>query len=364
MSDDGLHSIQLSDADEPKSRRRSNLTKALISLGVLLLVLVGGGFTAAYLASEHIGNSVRRIPNAFGDIPETSRPVRPTTGHAAKAMNILLAGSDLRASGQTTGKDATNSTEWESGGQRTDAIMLVHIAGDRKSAYVMSIPRDSWVTIPGYGKNKINAAYSYGGPSLFIRTIEKLTNVHIDHLAFIDWDGFESLTNALGGVDLTLDTQVRGVSGATYGPGTVHLDGKAALDYVRERHSVPGGDFGRQKRQQNFLRAVMHKMLSQGTLKNPLKLTKALDAIANNLSVDDTFTTGDMRGLALSLRNIRSNDVTFLSVPNAGTGMEGSQSVVYLDAKKCDKLWKAIRSDDVGHYIAANGADTLGTDVR
>jgi len=364
MSDDGLHSIELSDADEPKTRRRSNLFKVLVSLAVLALILVGGGAGAAYFASQHIGNSVKRIPNAFTDIPAKTRPTKATTGHAAKAMNILLAGSDLRASGHTTGKDAKISTEWEQGGQRTDAIMLVHISGDRKSAYVMSIPRDSWVSIPGYGKNKINAAYSFGGPSLFIRTIEKLTDVHIDHLAFIDWDGFKSLTDALGGVDLTLDSRVQGVSGKTYGPGKVHMNGTDALDYVRERHTVPGGDFGRQKRQQNFLRAVMHKLLSQGTLKNPIKLTKALNAIADNLSVDDTFSTGDMRSLALSMRNIRSSNVTFMSVPNAGTGTEGSQSVVYLDTKKCDRLWKAINADDIAHYIEVNGADTLGHDVR
>ena len=178
--------------------------------------------------------------------------------------------------------------------------MIVHLSGDRKSAAVMSIPRDSWVEIPGRGMNKINAAYSFGGPKLFVATVEKLTNIRIDHLAFIDWDGFIGLTDALGGVDITLADSVQGaLRQDASGQVRTHFNGVEALDFVRERYTVPGGDFGRQKRQQAFLRALMTKMMDAGSLKNPLKLVKVLDAITRNLSVDAGFTTGEMRGIGL-----------------------------------------------------------------
>jgi len=348
----------------PKRRghRGRNVLLGFLTLVLVLVLSVGAG---AYYLNSRLDTNVNRIPDAFASIPASTRPSKaPVVAGKSEPLNILLGGSDLRSGDQTTGNDATAPKAWEASGQRTDAIMLIHISADRKTIDVMSIPRDSWVSIPGHGKNKINAAYSLGGPSLYIQTIEQVTGVRIDHLAFIDWDGFTALTDAVGGIDLTFDKAVRGASGTMYGPGVVHLNGTQALDYVRERKSLPGGDFDRQKRQQNFLRAVMKKTLSQGTLGNPITLTKALDAVTNNLSVDDQFTTSEMRDLALSLRSIRSSDVTFMSVPNDGTGMEGSQSVVYLDARRSALLFAAVKKDQVPEYLEEYGGDTLAAQVN
>jgi LCP family protein required for cell wall assembly len=349
----------------PPKRRGHGRRNVLLGFLTLILVLVLGTGAGAYYLNSRLDKNVSRIPDAFAKVPASTRPTKVAVAAGkAEPIDILLGGSDLRSSDQTTGKDASASKAWEASGQRTDAIMLIHIAGDRKTIDVMSIPRDSWVSIPGHGKNKINAAYSFGGPSLYIQTIEQVTGVRIDHLAFIDWDGFKALTDAVGGIDLTFDKTVKGASGTTFGPGKVHLNGTQALDYVRERKSLPGGDFDRQKRQQNFLRAVMSKTLSQGTLSNPIRLTKALDAATNNLSVDDQFTTSQMRDLALSLRSIRSSNVTFLSVPNGGTGTEGGQSVVYLDTRRCALLFAAVKKDQMPAYLAEYGGDTLGTKVN
>src|SRR5690606_11587247 len=135
------------------------------------------------------------------------------------AINILLAGSDARTDGRgTTG--AGKGDAWKRGGQRSDTIMILHITGDRKSAYLISVPRDSWVNIPGRGMNKINAAYSFGGPPLYIQTIEELTGLRMDHLAVIDWTGFQALTDALGGVEMTFKTDTRFASGKYYEAGT------------------------------------------------------------------------------------------------------------------------------------------------
>jgi LCP family protein required for cell wall assembly len=372
-SDSGRHPIfgdsddDANDADPapaPHKRPGHRGRKILLGFLTLVLVLVIAGGASAYYLNSRIDKNVERIPDAFAEIPASTRPTKaPVAKGKEEPVNILVGGSDLRSGDQTTGNAADAPKAWESSGQRTDAIMLVHISGDRKTVDVMSIPRDSWVSIPGHGKNKVNAAYSLGGPSLYIQTIEQVTGVRMDHLAFIDWDGFKALTDAVGGIDLTFDKAVHGVE-KTYGPGTVHMNGTDALDYVRERKSLPGGDFDRQKRQQNFLRAVMKKTLSQGTLSNPITLTKVLNAATDNLSVDDEFSTGQIRDLALSLRSIRSSNVTFLSVPNDGTGMEGDQSVVYLDARRCALLFAAVKNDKVAEYLKEYGGDTLAAQVN
>jgi len=349
------------DAEEAQKPRRGRLRRVLIILSSLLVVLAlvaGGG--ALYLNQRFTGQIGTLADDPF-DVPATTRPEKVTTGKGATAMNILLAGSDANNDEQTTGAGAGSA--WERTGQRTDSIMIVHLSGDRKSAAVMSIPRDSWVDIPGRGMNKINAAYSFGGPKLFVATVEKLTNIHIDHLAFVDWNGFMSLTDALGGVDIAVAGSVQGVTGKSYGPGVTHFNGEDALDFVRERKSVPGGDFGRQKRQQAFLRALMTKMMDSGSLKNPVKLVRVLDALTNNLSVDAGLTGGKMRGIGGDVTGLKRQDVTFMSVPNAGTDMMSGQSVVLLDKSKCAQLWKAVRDDDIGKYLEIYGADTLAGSV-
>ncbi|GAA2756010.1 LCP family protein [Actinopolymorpha rutila] len=373
-TDEGLRSIRLrEEEDGPRGRsaghrrRRSSRTKTTLLILLSLVLILGGGIAlTGYLLSEKFGNQVSRLP-AFSQLPEATRPKKPAKGApGANAMNILLAGSDARtddAAGGTTGAGKGNA--WERRGQRSDTIMVLHITGDRKAAYLISIPRDSWVEIPGHRPNKINAAYSFGGPPLYIQTVEKLTGLRIDHLAVIDWTGFKALTDALGGVQVSFQQETRFASGKMYPAGQHTLSGEEALDYVRERHHLRNGDFGRMQRQQNFLRALMRQTMSDGTLTNPLKLGRALDAITHNLSVDEEFSTGQMRSLALEMKDLRQSNVTFMTAPYKGTGMEGSQSVVYLDKAKDDTLWKAIRDDKVGDWLKAHGQDeVLGERVR
>jgi LCP family protein required for cell wall assembly len=369
-ADDELRSINLREDDDARGprgsrRKKGNRTKTvLLILLSLVLMLSGGLVLTGYMLSEKFGNQIDRF-SAFSQLPEKLRPKKPT-GAGANAVNILLAGSDARTSDDsgTTGKGKGDA--WKSGGQRSDTIMILHITGDRKAAYLISLPRDSWVEIPGRGINKINAAYSFGGPPLYIQTVEKLTGLRIDHLAVIDWAGFKALTDALGGVEMTFDDDTRFASGKYYNAGTHTLSGEEALDYVRERKTLQRGDFDRMARQQNFLRSLMRQTLSNGTISNPLKLGRALDAITQNLSVDEEFTTKAMRNLALDMRNLRASNVTFMTAPTKGTGMEGSQSVVYLDDTKCAALWKAVRADKIGPWLEKNGTqeDVLGDEVR
>jgi LCP family protein required for cell wall assembly len=350
------------DGEEPPPRHR--LRRVLLFLLGAFVVLVACAVGGLYYLTNQLGNEVDRIPGVFAGLPASQRPTKPVSGPGADAVNILLAGSDTRSAAQTTG-NAAAGTEWAPGAQRSDTIMILHIDGDRQHASLISIPRDSWVNIPGFGMNKINAAFSFGGPSLYVKTIEHLTDLRIDHLAVIDLQGFANLTDALGGVTVDIpQTVTNTLTGKVWHAGVQTLNGKQALLYVRQRHGLPGGDFDRIKRQQYFLRQLMRQTLSAGTLVNPFKFHDALSAVAQNLSVDDEFSNGEMRSLAFSLRDLRSDDVDFLTVPLKGTGTRGTASVVVLDKEADRSLFQAVRIDDVGTWLATHDADTLGATVN
>lgn len=342
----------------PRKRRRAR-TALLITLA-LLLILAGGGVLTLYLVSEKLGGQVQRF-EAFAGLDESERPKEVTSGAGAGALNILLAGTDARADA-----DGQTVEDLEGGGQRSDTIMIMHITGDRKHAYLISIPRDTWVEVPGHGMNKINAAYSLGGPSLFVQTVEQFTQMRMHHLAVINWQGFMDLTDALGGVEINFTERTLLRNGEYYGPGVETLSGQEALDYVRERKTLAEGDFDRARRQQNYLRSLMNQTLAKGT--SISKIGGVIDAITKNLYVDEQFTNGKMRDLAFKMRNIRGNDVSFILLPRAeqATGYEGSQSVVYHDPTKTKALFEALKNGKVERWLKKYGDDdnVLGETVR
>jgi LCP family protein required for cell wall assembly len=345
--------------EKTATRRRRLRRRLLITLGLftaLIGLAAGIGVVTFFHMRSALDSNIERFGDPFEAIPEESRPT--TEAEATGAVNILLLGSDSRVS-------AGDPTQWSAGAQRTDAIMVLHISADRDSASIMSIPRDSWVQIPGHGMNKINAGFSFGGPTLMVQTIESVTGVRIDHVAIVDFDGFKEITDALGGVTITVPKTVSSFQG-TIEAGTYTMDGETALTYVRQRYNLPGGDFDRVRRQQNWIRAVMNKLMSGGTLKNPVKLNNALSALTKSLATDDDFTIEEMQSLAVSLRSLRSDDVDFFTVPVQGTGWspDHTQSIVVLDEQADEELFEAIRTDDVRTWLTANDIDELGTTVR
>lgn len=330
---------------------------ALILLGVGALLVAGTG----YWAYEHYTGRVQRIPHAFPtDVPAAAVPPPSRSG----SQTFLLVGVDSRSDLPTTGKDA-KAPEWRPGAQRSDTMMLVHLPADHKHAYVVSLPRDSWVGIPGHGMAKLNAAFSWGGPPLLIDTVQRLTRVSIDHLAVIDWSGFKKLTDAVGGVDITVERTVsrRNGPGGVWTAGPHHMDGDDALDYVRERYGLPNGDLDRTHRQQNFLRAVLSKVLSGGTVTNPLKLKRTLDQVTSVVSVDDRLSDGALRDLVWDMRAVRSSDMVFMNAPVAGFDTIDKQSVVLLDDSGSAELWEAVRNDTMADFVATHSLDRLGTHV-
>jgi LCP family protein required for cell wall assembly len=268
-------------------------------------------------------------------------------------MTILLAGSDIRSATQTTGAGRTPS--FQPGEQRSDVLMLVHISADRKQASFISIPRDSWVDVPGHGTMKVNAALSLGGPPLMIETVERLTHVLINHYAVIDFTGFENLVQALGGVDVRV-AQPTSSAGVNFRPGLNTLSPVSALAYVRQRYGLPLGDLSRIQRQQNLIRAIFTRAASVGVLSNPIEMYRLIDTFTQALSVDSTFSNSAMRTLALQLTSLRGGDMVFLTAPWSGLGWRDQQSVVLLNSGDCATLWRAIRNDAVAAWAGRHPA--------
>jgi LCP family protein required for cell wall assembly len=332
----------------PPSRRSRRLRRALAALGagvLVVILLVAGG--AWYLTNRYAGNLDR--VNAFVGLDDSQRPPEPTAGSAGQApLTFLVVGSDTRA----------DVPAGETPDGRSDVMMLVRFAGDGRNAQVVSLPRDSWVSIPGNGMAKLNAAYAYGGPSLLVQSVETLTGVRIDHYAAIDFQGFVEMTDALGGVDVQVaETTSNGPY--TYDAGPNHLEGEEALYYVRQRYGLAGGDFDRVKRQQQYLRSMFAKVSEQHVLSDMGALDNFLVSLTDALAVDESLGNAGLLDLAYDLRALRPDAVTFLTAPVAGTGREGAQSVVYLDAARAERLWGYLRTDSLGQHVAEFSIDAL-----
>ncbi|MCW2739616.1 MAG: Cell envelope-related transcriptional attenuator [Blastococcus sp.] len=343
-------SDQEADGDEPQGPR--NMRRVLVSLGVLGLVLalvIGGGLW--FLTDRWAGN-IDRVANVFTDLDEGSRPAAATPAAPAPEdpVTFLLVGSDTRL----------ETPDGEDPGARSDAIMIARFSADRKHAQLISIPRDSWVDIPGRGKNKINASYAFGGPSLLIQTVEQLTQVRIDHYVAIDFDGLIQVTDDLGGVDVVVaETTTTTDGNYTFTAGTNHLTGEQVRWYLAQRKNLPGGDFDRVKRQQQYLKSMFTKLFSSDTFTSPSRLDAAMLAVTGAVSIDDTLGNQDLLALAYSLRNVTPDNIDFFTAPILGTGREGPASVVYLDQVTGERMWAYLRSDSLSQNAGEFAAETL-----
>ncbi len=262
------------------------------------------------------------------------------------ATNILLVGSDSRA-GATDQELAEKLRTGDPGTMNTDTMLVVHLPSDGGSASVVSFPRDSYVEVPGFGENKLNAAYSLGynsldgeagpaerdgaGAQLLVQTISSLAGVRIDNYVQVDLIGFYNLTEVIGGVEVNLCGPARDPdSGIDLPAGVQTISGADALAFVRQRNGLPNGDLDRIVRQQAFIGGVVRTLLSAGVLLNPLKQRDLVEAAANSLTVDVNL---DLLDLAQQLQNLAAGDVEFSTVPiaNPDGNINGSSVVVLED---------------------------------
>ncbi|MCW2556884.1 MAG: hypothetical protein JWP55_848 [Mycobacterium sp.] len=354
------------DGGIPFHRRHRRLIVSLLTF-IIVVPVVG---TAAY--AYVLNSKLNHVPKIATDsLKEADRP-DPDKG---KALNILLLGSDKGKklpgeSAKTTISEDAKAAKWPVGKYRSDTLMIVHITANRKYVFLTSIPRDTFTMLydeHGVAQHmeKINAAFSEYGPLGTISTVEHLTNLRMKHLAIIDWNGFKDLSTAVGGVPVDIPySTYDSAQHVQWNKGHYVLKGEKALQYVRQRHGLLRGDFDRINRQQNFLRALMKKILAKGTTHNPVKLVKTVTALTANLTVDGDWSAGDMRGLALSMRGIKTKDVYFLTAPIAGTEtIPIYGSIVRLQEAKSAELWDALRKDNLRAYLKKYPGDVLKSQV-
>jgi LCP family protein required for cell wall assembly len=299
---------------------------------ISLLVIVGSG-----IAWVTFKNFTADVPHGY-PVPALREGEHDPDGDG---QNILLVGNDTRA-GATRAELKALHTGHDKGTANADTMMLLHVPADGSRPTLVSFPRDSWVSIPGHGKGKINSAYPDGysaakaagrsetaaqsaGIVLTIKTIHALTGLYVDHYMQVNLLGFYRISEAIGGVTVCLnhaqnattdrDEFRSGYSGIDLPKGVSVIKGVQALAFVRQRHGLPHGDLDRIKRQQYFLKAAFQKITSAGSLLNPFKLRDLLNAVGSSLLIDPEL---DLISLARQFESLTSGKINFATIPNNG----------------------------------------------
>jgi polyisoprenyl-teichoic acid--peptidoglycan teichoic acid transferase len=366
-------------------RRRGDPTWArrLVVFGALLMMVSGGVLVGGKLVLNRYTGAIPQ-DSLIGDAAATDGKGRVSI---SGAINLLLVGVDESADRQQAGLAA-----------RADSILIAHIPAQHDQAYLVSIPRDSYVEIPAYPKagftgarEKINAAFVFGsqrdlgrsgGFELLALTVQRLSGIRFNGGAIVNFDGFKAIVDALGGIDMYVDDDVQsihigwdkqgrfakpfrlnpdgtvaakvpGVTPQTYHPGQQHLSSWQALDYCRQRDLLGKGDsdYGRQRHQQQFIKAVMKQTVSRGVVTNPAKLDKVLRAAGKAL----TFDSGGVpiEDWIFTLKGINPDNLTTVKT-NAGTfnsrTVQGGQSAEILTEESLHLL-AAIRDDRVADFV-------------
>jgi LCP family protein required for cell wall assembly len=260
---------------------------------------------------------------------------------AASGTNWLIVGSDSREG--LTREQRRELNLGNPPGRRTDTIILLHRA-ESGSPTLVSLPRDSYVPIPGHGRNKLNAAYAFGGPALLVQTVEQVTGVHIDHYAEVGFGGFVGMTDAVGGVEMCPKRDIRDrKSGLRVQQGCQEMDGPTALAYVRARYFDPKGDLGRVQRQQEFLGAVFDRAASPATLLNPVRLFSLGNAATTALTIDDGDGPVSLLSFGLTMRAVAGGGGKRVTVPVADSNYSTpAGSAVRWDRDKALALFHSL----------------------
>jgi LCP family protein required for cell wall assembly len=312
-------------------RRRKRAWGQLISLSLVIAVLlISAGILGGTLWME---TALHRQPVL------TDYPSRPAAG---RGTTWLLVGSDSRQ-GLTVEQQQALATGGDTGNGRTDTILLVHVPalGSPTPTTMVSIPRDSYVPIPGYGRDKINAAFAMGGAPLLTQTVEQATGLRLDHYAEVGFGGFAVLVDALGGITVCpvapMDDPLAGID---LPAGCQKLDGRDALGYVRSR-DTPRADLDRMVNQRRFMSALLHRVASPAVWLNPWRWYSVPHAAADALTVDHGDHVWDMARLGWALHG----STVALTVPISEFTGTGVGSVVVWDHDKAAQLFEALAAD-------------------
>lgn len=328
------------------SRRRFGRAASYVAIAISSLLVLTAG--AAFVVLDQYDRNVVRLPGVVNaaQAPKQDEP-----------LNLLLVGSDSREG--LTGREAFQGKGRDFiTGQRSDVVILAHVFRGGRQAQLVSIPRDTYVEIPAHRdpktgrtrpaqRDRLNSAFQQGGPALLVDTVENLTGVAIQHYMQVDFRGFKTLVDRLGGVQVCLRKPQKDIrSGIDLPAGRQTVRGDQALAFVRQRQGLPRGDVDRIQRQQLLLGALVRKVLSPKTLLNPVRLNTVLQVATSSLKVDETLTQSRLRELVLSLRQLEPGAVVFTTAPIADLNARRSgASVVLLDETKSAQLFDRLRRD-------------------
>lgn len=359
----GVPSHAVSDDASPRARMLRRRRRTLRIVGAVAAVVVLSGAATAYGVYRHLDSNI-----TSADISSQLGTDRPAVV-AKDAENILVLGSDSRAgTGTEYGADLTTA--------QSDTMMLVHLSADRKWAAAVSIPRDSWTSIPsctgsdgtttGPTKGKINEAFTLGslhggaasGAACSIKTLEAATGVHIDHFVVVNFEGFKDMTTALGGVPIcTTQPVVDPKANLDLPAGQHKLEGEQALAFVRERHAIgDGSDLGRINRQQQFLASMART--AQSELTDPTAMYGFLDAATKSITTDSGLgSLTSLASLAESVKSLPPSQLQFFTVPNYPRGevVKSDTANVLWSQPAAGNLFKDL-TDDVDPTSAASSS--------
>lgn len=296
---------------DPRKRRMRRRRITSIVLAALLLLVVGGG-VAAYAFIRSTGDAIRPPQTQIDQIAKVmDKPKAP-----GQPFYMVIMGEDTRP-GEIQA--------------RSDTLMVAHVDPLTKKIAMMSIPRDSRVTIPGRGLDKINSAAQIGGPVLTIKTVKLLTGLPITHYVVVDFNGFKSIVDAMGGVVLDVPFRINDAQAANHirsaqviEKGVQRLDGAHALTFVRARHQFPSQDIQRIANQQYFLKEMVKQAKTQAT--NPFKTFAIVNAFARAVKTD--MTVQDLAGLAVDFKGMAESDMQTVTMPGPDKTINGISYII------------------------------------
>ena len=308
----------------PRRPRLRLFLAFLAGLVVVLLILVIGGYF--YLDGKLNRSNVL-----------VSYAGQPAAGAGS---NWLITGSDSRQ-GLTRKQERKYHTGRDISGQRSDTILLLHIPGSGP-AVLVSLPRDSSVKIPGYGWNKLNAAYSFGGPKLLAETVQNATGLRIEHYMGIGFGGLVTVVNSVGGVTMCFKHPLHdAASGLHLKKGCQTLEGGKALSFVRTRHQFSSQDLQREQNQRVFIKALLSKMTSPGVMFNPFVAVPAALGSADSIIVDDGTHLNNLMSVAFALRQ---PETTTVPIASSNYSTPAGDAVKW-DSVQATRLFRALNTD-------------------
>jgi LCP family protein required for cell wall assembly len=311
-----------------RARQRRTLLVATGALSALVMLVSGSAWGLTSYVNDHLG----RVNAGTAGTPSSG------------PLNILVAGLDERT-GLTRLQQERLHVGQNTGETNTDTLMVVHVPADHRFVRVVSLPRDSWVNIPGHGMNKINAALGLGGPQLMVQTVEQATGLTINDYVEVNFLGFVKVIDALGGVNICLPYAVDDPdSGLRMSAGVHHVNGITALEFARDRHSFPTSDLARIQDQQQLISSALIKGMNSGVLADPIRLESFLSATSAAIRVDQGF---NVVSLADQLRGLSPSDVTFTTVPLANTSYmtPTGESAVLWNSSAAAALFNQLKTD-------------------